>query len=272
MKNVAMYTVMIASPSDVQAERSATEEVIRKYNAEVRFLKHQHRLETGRWELDAALGIADDAQDLIDKDVTDTADFVVGIFYTKLGTSSGKDASYTIGELKKCAEANKPVLILFNTADIPRSANYKEVQKVDDFRQHPEKYLGQSALYATYKGVGEFAEVFRNQITKVMNQILSMGSGEVELSKGTITNLDVIMARTDILLAQKITRTSQSFILWKSLVENYLKNMYGDNPDIWEAFSKISFSKGSLSECAEEDACHKGLETAKVFLALLYGQ
>lgn len=269
MKKVTMYTVMIASPSDVQAERKATEDVIRKYNAEVRFSKSQHRLETGRWELDTALGAAEDAQDLIDEDITDTVDLVVGIFFTKLGTASSKDASYTIGELKRCIEAGKPVLILFNDDNIPRTANYEEVSRVDDFRKNPKKYLGKSVLYATYKGVNEFREVFRNEITKVMNKILKNTPSESKTYQDTLTDLKSLVSQVDGLLAKEVTSNTQQFILWKNLVEDYLRKAYGEDSTVWTVYSQISFGNGCFSLKAEADECHNGLCAAKIFLSQL---
>lgn len=97
---VTVFKIMIASPGDVKRERQEVVNAIHLWNA-----NHTDResviLQPLTWEIDVSRGEAEDAQYLIDEQILQKSDLVVGIFWKKLGRKAPDAISYTVGELKK---------------------------------------------------------------------------------------------------------------------------------------------------------------------------
>ena len=82
-----VYRVMIASPSDVPEERRAAVEVIEKWNADNSFTRRVV-LEPVTWESHASPAIGP-PQDVINGQLLRHVDFLVAIFWSRLGTPTG---------------------------------------------------------------------------------------------------------------------------------------------------------------------------------------
>ena len=81
--------VLVASPSDVLAERTRLEEVIHELNATwSRSLGI--RLDLIRWETHAYPALGEDAQAVINTQVPDDYDIFVGIMWHRFGTPTGR--------------------------------------------------------------------------------------------------------------------------------------------------------------------------------------
>jgi hypothetical protein len=95
-----VLNVLIASPSDVSAERDAVESVIHEWNA-------NHRAQTGitlhpvRWETHWYPAARDRTQGIINRQIVDSGHPLIGIFGNRLGTPTGEAQSGTIEEIER---------------------------------------------------------------------------------------------------------------------------------------------------------------------------
>lgn len=144
--------VFIASPSDVAAERSIAVEVINEWN--VRHSDEHHlRLESVIWESDAAPESGDRPQAIINKQILDTCDFAIGIFWTRIGTSTGLASGGAVEEVYRIMAMGKPVMLYFSNVSINRSVvDKKEEEKLNKFRDDIKK----RALVAEYDSLEAF--------------------------------------------------------------------------------------------------------------------
>src|SRR5580693_2331673 len=98
------YRVMIASPSDLTEERIVATDAVNDWNA-------QHAAAEGvvllpvRWETHATPTSGVRPQEAINSQLTDASDILVGMFWTKLGTSTGVAESGTVEEIDRFANA-----------------------------------------------------------------------------------------------------------------------------------------------------------------------
>src|SRR5579871_1904897 len=102
------YEVLIASPGDVQAERQIIVECIDDWNA-AHSRSSSVILQPRRWELDVYPELGDRPQEIINKQIVDTADIVLGVFWHRIGTPTGQAESGTVEEIERFVAAKRPV-------------------------------------------------------------------------------------------------------------------------------------------------------------------
>ena len=90
--------VFVASPSDTSAERTAMRGVVEELNLGVADSR-SIVVELVEWETHSWPGVGLDAQDVINHQI-DVPDIVVGIFWKRLGTQTGRAASGTVEEIE----------------------------------------------------------------------------------------------------------------------------------------------------------------------------
>src|SRR5580704_6972098 len=98
------YRVLIASPSDLSEERETATAVVNEWNA-------QHTAAEGivllpvRWETRATPTTGVRPQAAINKQLVADSDILLGMFWTRLGTSTGVADSGTLEEIDQFVAA-----------------------------------------------------------------------------------------------------------------------------------------------------------------------
>lgn len=88
---------MIASPGDVASERTIIRDVIYEWNA-VHSESRDIVLMPIGWESHSSPEMGSSAQEIINKQVLDKCDFLVGVFWTRIGTATSE---YAVEQSKK---------------------------------------------------------------------------------------------------------------------------------------------------------------------------
>lgn len=72
-----------------------------------------------RWETNASAEMGGAAQDLINRQIVDDSDVLVGMFWTRLGTPTATNVSGTAEELQRFLDGAKPAALVtgFNAID-----------------------------------------------------------------------------------------------------------------------------------------------------------
>jgi hypothetical protein len=158
--NMSLINVLIASPGDAEAGRDAVEQALHEWN--------DHRsdaqgviLRPRRWEI-ASVPISGrgDAQTIINKQIVDEADVVVGIFYHRLGTATTRAISGSVEEVNRAIAAGKPVHLYFSTSNVPYDADFKQFKALKDFRAN----MQSAGLIDEFKTEDDLARKVRNAI------------------------------------------------------------------------------------------------------------
>lgn len=87
-----------------------------------------------RWELDAIPAMGDRGQAVINHQMGDDADILIGIFKAKIGTQTGISASGTIEEIDRFIAAEKAVTLYFSTGPIPNNHNPEQFKLLRDYK------------------------------------------------------------------------------------------------------------------------------------------
>src|SRR5690349_774192 len=113
-QNVTVYRCMVISPSDVQEERDAIADVIDQWNGTVG-RELNIRVEAVRWEQHGVPDLAARGQQVINKQLVDSADFGVAVFWAKLGTPTGGHESGSAEEIARLLSRGARVLVYRKT-------------------------------------------------------------------------------------------------------------------------------------------------------------
>ncbi len=157
--------IMIASPSDVVEERDIVRAAITKWNY-INSFKNKAVLIPMGWETHSSPELGERPQELINKRILKDSDILIGIFWTRLGTPTGKAASGTVEEIKRHVESGKPAMIYFSSKPISPQLivkkQYDSLQKLKDSY----KPLG---LIEEFHGTEEFKEKITAQLQLCLN-------------------------------------------------------------------------------------------------------
>jgi hypothetical protein len=164
-----VYRVLISTPSDVLQELKAIPEVISLWNA-ANAPGGQVFYEAVHWRTHSYPAGGGRPQAILNEQIVLTADLLVAVFWTRLGSPTGTHESGTVEEIDELLKAGKPVLLYFsNQPVVPSSVDMEQYQKVKDFQ----KAIRDKVLYAEYESVAEFRELLGQHLTHVAKRCFS---------------------------------------------------------------------------------------------------
>ncbi len=161
---------MIASPGDVFEEREIIREVIHDWN-DVNAVASKTMLSPVGWETHSTPELGTRPQELINSRILKECDLLVGVFWTRLGTSTGKAESGTVEEIEEHIKAGKPAMIYFSSKPVaPESIDPEQYAAVQSFKEKCRK-LG---LVEQFDDTTQFKSKFSKQlqITLTKNEYL----------------------------------------------------------------------------------------------------
>jgi len=163
--NATVFTVMIASPGDVSAERAIVREVLAEWNA-IHSANRKIVLLPAGWESHSSPEMGNSAQSIINEQVLDKCDLLVGVFWTRIGTPTTDFASGTVEEIERHIKAGKPTMLYFSSQparlDSIDKAQYDELIK---FRESCQS----RGLYENYDNSDEFKDKLNRQLQIKLN-------------------------------------------------------------------------------------------------------
>lgn len=128
------YRVLIASPSDLAEEREAATEAVNEWNAQ-HAVSESVVLLPVMWETHALPQSGIRPQEAINYQLVRECDLLVGMFWTRIGTSTGVAESATVEEIDQFVAAGKPALLYFSSRPIdPNKIDLTQHRKLRSFK------------------------------------------------------------------------------------------------------------------------------------------
>lgn len=163
-----VYKVMIASPSDVAAERSIVREILSEWNVVNSDSRRQVFLPIG-WETHSVPEMGDRPQALINKQILHDCDLLVGVFWTRIGTATGEYPSGTVEEIEEHIKTGRPTMLYFSSAPVlPDSVDPDQYRRLKEFKLNCQS----RGLYEPYGDIQEFRTKLYRQIQIKINRDL----------------------------------------------------------------------------------------------------
>jgi hypothetical protein len=165
-RRVVAIRILISSPRDVTSELEVVTDVITRWNA-------AHSRSTGiifeaiHWNTHAHPASGDRPQAIINSQIVDDADVVVGIFWSRLGTPTGVAPSGTAEEIERLRRAGKRVLLYFSSAPIPQDHDAEQFRSLQAYKQA----LSRNSLFWNFSTPEELHKIFTQHLASLANEI-----------------------------------------------------------------------------------------------------
>lgn len=170
-----VYKILIASPADVPDERNAIAEVISNWN-NINSEQQKVVLMPVGWETHSAPLLGNRPQGIINEQLINGCDMLIGVFWTRLGSPTGVSDSGTVEEIEHFIQASKPVMLYFSGRKVDiTTLDLSQLEKLRDF-QNKMKKIG---LIGSYVDINDFKEQLRNQISINVNNLLTNTSIDI---------------------------------------------------------------------------------------------
>lgn len=167
--DVRVLRILIASPSDVKEERDAADEIIKDWNG-INSETTGIMLQSRRWETDVTPDLSSDGQSIVNVQIVDSCDALIGIFWNKLGSRTKRAPSGTAEEIERCREAGKRCMIYFSDKEI--SPSMLDIEQRNALLAY-KKEIQDMGLYASFKSVEEFREQLRKALPSLVQQYIA---------------------------------------------------------------------------------------------------
>ncbi len=173
--------VMIASPSDVAPERATVRHVLQEWNNTHSEDKNIVLMAVG-WESHSAPAIGDRPQAIINRQMLADCDLLIAVFWTKVGTPTGKAVSGTVEEIEEHVKAKKPAMIYFSSIPVrPDSVDPEQYRLLQEFKAQ----LRRRGLYAEFDSPEDFRDKLQRHLAQtVLRHFASKKNGEREDTNG----------------------------------------------------------------------------------------
>lgn len=161
-----VFSVMIASPEDVASERNVAREVIYEWDA-IHSRNRKIVLLPAGWESHFTPEMGSRPQEIINSQILDKCDLLVGVFWTRIGTSTGEYVSGTVEEIEKHIDAGKPAMLYFSGQPAHLdSVDPEQYAKLKEFKASCQS----RGLYKSYDSYSDFKEKFYRQLQIKLNE------------------------------------------------------------------------------------------------------
>ena len=182
-----VFRVLIASPGDVADEREIAVRTIQEWN-DLNSAERQIVLLPLRWETHASPEYGTKPQVVINRQVADRCDLVIGIFWTRIGTATGNSESGTVEEIERAAQEGKPIMLYFSQSmQDPDKLDLEQLSRLRDFKR---KTLPNS-LIESYSSQIDFKDKLARQLEIRIRELLASAGN---------SNPDIASPVTDIRL------------------------------------------------------------------------
>lgn len=196
-RNETIISAFVASPADVEEERTALESVVTELNRT--WSKNLNlRLDLIKWETDVHPGFGQYPQDVINTQINDEYDVFIAIFWGRVGSPTKEHESGTLEEFdrayKKYLRDRKSVDILIYFKDqpiAPSKMDFEQLAKLHEMKQ----MLGEKGgLYWMFDNTKDFESLLRGHLSKVAQE----WSSRIGYARGEETGTDDDAKRTEI--------------------------------------------------------------------------
>jgi hypothetical protein len=165
MYNGTIIEVFISSPSDVTSERKLIYNLIEEWNI-INTKRRKQILRPISWEKDVFSSFGESTQSIINAQILNDADLLIGIFNARIGTPTKEYSSGSVEEIIKHIENNKPAMLFFSNENIDRkNFNIDQYNKLNEFKD----WCKEKSVYFEYSNIDEFRDIIRTQLGLMVN-------------------------------------------------------------------------------------------------------
>lgn len=160
-----VFNVMIASPGDVASERAIVRDVVYEWNAVHSQARGIVLLPIG-WETHSSPEMGNTPQNIINNQVLEKCDLLVGVFWTRIGTPTTEFASGTVEEIERHIKTSKSAMLYFSSQ--PVILDTVEPEQASQLKIFKESCRSRG-LYEGYDSLSSFKEKLYRHLQLKLN-------------------------------------------------------------------------------------------------------
>ncbi|WP_066426251.1 hypothetical protein [Anabaena sp. 4-3] len=162
-----VYRILIASPGDVIEEREIIREEVARWNA-MNAVNMKIILMPIGWETDATPDLREPGQVIINRQLVDTCDLLIGVFWTRLGTPTALGGTGTEIEIARAKNEGKRCIVYFSDKVVsPSQIDREQYEQVQEYWEK----LQPTGLANRYNTIEQFRERVFRHITSAVQDI-----------------------------------------------------------------------------------------------------
>ncbi|MGA2937404.1 MAG: hypothetical protein ABSF52_09945 [Syntrophobacteraceae bacterium] len=162
-----VYRILVASPGDVTKERQAIPEVIGIWN-DAHSEDHGVVLVPVRWETHSTPTMGDRPQAILNKQIVNSCDILIGAFWTRIVIHTGIAESGTVEGIEEFRNSGKPILLYFSSVPVmPGSVDPEQYKRLLEFKRGFRRH----GLTEDYSSIGELREKLLRHLTRVVKDV-----------------------------------------------------------------------------------------------------
>lgn len=196
MKEIKQIKLFIACPNDIIDEKKRIKLITEEIN-KTSGKQNSFSLELLNWDMDTYTQIGSDAQDVINLQIDNQYDILIGILWKKIGTPTKRGKSGTIEEINRAiSNIEKEQLIFFKTTSVPiNEIDTEQLSKVNTYK----KELSQrGVLYKEYSSSEIFEQLIRINLTNLIIDQLLNSKNELPIYNKSDKYNDIINLITEV--------------------------------------------------------------------------
>jgi len=175
-EQVLLFRVFVGAPSDVDEAHDVIRGQIEQWNRDHGPMS-KARVEFTNWRTHSHPAAGGRPQALLNRQVVDKCDIMVGIFNARFGSPTGVADSGTEEEIRRSIKRRKKVMVYFANLPAPKRIKARnEFERIEKFKAK----LGRNAIYHTYTDMPTFEDAFRQHLAGVMNDLLAKTKTELK--------------------------------------------------------------------------------------------
>jgi hypothetical protein len=172
-----VVAVLVASPGDVADERDAIRAALWDFN-DLHAQALQVILLPVLWETHSRADLGAHPQELLDQQIVDGADVVVGVFWTRIGSLLPDGTPATVHELERVVAAGKPALLYFsNQPAVPASIDPQQMKGVTEFKRRARDW----GIYREYDNVSILIDRLKSDLLRTVRDRLALPTPEAPI-------------------------------------------------------------------------------------------
>lgn len=159
-----VYRIMIGCPGDVREEVQIAKNVINRWT----ILHSEQRgivLLPINWEDDSYPEHGAHPQKILNKQLANKSDMLIGIFGAKVGTPTDTSQSGTIEEIEEHIKAAKPIMLFFRKYNDTTNVTADELSQLKVFKSRIQKLN----YFKEYNRTDDFENIFSESLNLFMN-------------------------------------------------------------------------------------------------------
>lgn len=144
-KKITVYDILISCPSDVSEYVNLLEKQITTFNS---FYGRSNDVivRCSYWMRDTYSEFGDSPQELVNKQIVDSSDMIVAVFWTRFGTETEHYGSGTEEEIERMLSMKKQVFLYF--LDKPVSLSQVDFEQYAKIQQFMEKHKNEGIFFS----------------------------------------------------------------------------------------------------------------------------